>query len=72
MRLVESRTTLIITYIVLGVGAFLALFPTALLVLNSLKAAEEIVLNPLSMPQLVRWDNFTRAWTDAHFSQTGN
>ena len=70
MRLVESRTTLIITYIVLGVGAFIALFPTALLVLNSLKAAEEIVLNPLSMPQLVRWDNFTRAWTDAHFSQT--
>ena len=46
MRLVESRTTLIITYIVLGVGAFIALFPTALLVLNSLKAAEEIVLNP--------------------------
>ena len=70
MRLVESRTTLIITYIVLGVGAFIALFPTALLVLNSLKSAEEIVLNPLSMPQLVRWDNFTRAWTDAHFSQT--
>ena len=48
MRLVESRTTLIITYIVLGVGAFIALFPMALLVLNSLKAAEEIVLNPLS------------------------
>ena len=35
MRLVESRTTLIITYIVLGVGAFIALFPTALLVLTS-------------------------------------
>jgi len=70
MRLVESRSTLTITYIVLGLGAFTALFPIALLVLNSLKSAQEIVQNPLSLPQTIRWDNFTRAWTDARFSQT--
>lgn len=70
MRLIESRTTLTITYIVLAIGAFTALFPISLLVLNSLKSAQEIVLNPLALPQAIRWDNFTRAWTDARFSQT--
>lgn len=70
MRLIESRTTLTLTYIVLGLGAFTALFPIALLVLNSLKSAQEIVLNPLALPQTIRWDNFVRSWTDAKFGRT--
>lgn len=70
MRLVESRTTLTVSYVVLGIGAFTALFPIALLVLNALKSAPEIVLNPLALPQTIRWDNFARAWKDARFSQT--
>lgn len=67
MRLVESRTTLTISYLILGLGAFTALFPIALLVLNSLKSAPEIVQNPLALPASLRWDNFARAWTDAKF-----
>ena len=51
MRLVESRTTLTITYVVLSVALFVALFPIALLVLNSLKPAAAIVQNPLSLPR---------------------
>jgi raffinose/stachyose/melibiose transport system permease protein len=70
MRLIESRMTLNITYALLGVLAFIALFPIALLVLNSIKSAPEIVLNPLSLPAQLRWDNFTRAWHDARFSKT--
>ena len=70
MRLVESRATLTLTYIALGVLAFVALFPIALLVLNSLKSAQEIVQNPLSLPQAIRWDNFVRAWDDARFGRT--
>jgi raffinose/stachyose/melibiose transport system permease protein len=70
MRLVEGRTTLTVTYIVLGLGLFTALFPIALLVLNSLKTAQEIVQNPLALPQAIRWDNFTRAWADARFTRT--
>jgi raffinose/stachyose/melibiose transport system permease protein len=70
MRLVESRATLTVTYIVLGLGAFTALFPIALLLLNSVKSAQEIVLNPLALPHMIRWDNFSRAWADARFSQT--
>jgi raffinose/stachyose/melibiose transport system permease protein len=70
MRLVESRTTYTLTYIVLAILAFTALFPIALLVLNSVKTAQEIVLNPLALPHAVRFDNFARAWKDAKFSQT--
>ena len=70
MRLVESRATLTLTYIVLGVGLFTALFPIVLLVLNSLKSAQEIVQNPLALPEVIRWDNFARAWKDARFSKS--
>lgn len=70
MRLIESRTTLILTYAFLAIGAFTALFPIALLVLNAFKTTPEITLSPLSLPSTMRWDNFSRAWQDAHFSQT--
>lgn len=70
MRLVESRLALTISYVVLGILTFVALFPIALLVLNSLKSAAQIVQNPLLLPDVIRWDNFARAWKDAKFSQT--
>ena len=70
MNLVESRFTMIVTYIVLGIGAFIALFPIALLVLNSLKPAAQIVVSPLALPSPIRWENFANAWRDARFSQT--
>ncbi len=70
MRLVEGRVTLTLTYIALGIGAFIALFPIALLVLNSLKPAAAIVQSPLSLPVSIRWDNFVHAWNDARFGST--
>ena len=70
MRLVESRATLTMTYIVLSIALVIALFPISLLVLNSLKPAAQIVQNPLAFPETIRWDNFTRAWKDAKFGQT--
>jgi raffinose/stachyose/melibiose transport system permease protein len=70
MRLVESRLTLWVCYILLGIFAFLALFPIVLLVLNSLKPAAQIVQNPLGLPQPIRWQNFANAWNHAKFSQT--
>jgi raffinose/stachyose/melibiose transport system permease protein len=70
MRMVESRATLTISYIVLGIGAFIALFPIALLVLNSLKPAALIVQSPLALPNPIRWENFVNAWNHARFSKT--
>jgi raffinose/stachyose/melibiose transport system permease protein len=70
MNPIESRSTMIITYVILGIAAFTALFPIALMVLNSLKTNPEIALNPLSLPASPEWGNFARAWKGANFSQT--
>lgn len=70
MSLVESRLTLMVSYALLGLFAFIALFPIALLVLNSLKPAAEIVQNPLGLPGPIRWQNFVNAWNHAKFSKT--
>jgi len=70
MNLIESRTTQTISYIFLGFSAFVALFPMALMLLNSFKPAAAIIQNPLAWPEVYRWDNFTRAWQDAKFSRT--
>ena len=70
MNLIESRATQRISYVFLGLAAFVSLFPIALMLLNSFKPAAEIIQNPLSWPEIYRWDNFTHAWQDANFSQT--
>lgn len=70
MNLIESRTTLITTYVILGFAAFTALFPIVLMVLNALKTTPEIVSSPLSLPTALHWDNFSRAWKGANFTRT--
>ena len=70
MNRIESRFTMIVTYTVLSIGAFIALFPIALFVVNAFKPAAAIVVSPLSLPWPIKWDNFAHAWRDAHFSQT--
>jgi len=70
VRLVESRLTLTVSYAFLALFAFIALFPIALLVLNSLKPAAQIVQNPLGLPDPIRWQNFGNAWNHAKFSKT--
>lgn len=70
MRLIESRTTFVLTYTALAILLLITLFPIALLVLNSLKPATQIVQSPLAWPEAYRWDNFVRAWNDARFGTT--
>ena len=70
MSVIESRLTMYVTYTLLGILTFITLFPIALLILNSVKASPEIVQNPLALPSVLRWDNFTRAWEDARFATT--
>src|SRR6185437_13670589 len=70
MRLIESRFTMIVTYVVLAIGAFIALFPIALLLLNSIKPALQITVSPLALPAPFAPENFVHAWNDARFSRT--
>jgi raffinose/stachyose/melibiose transport system permease protein len=56
---------LTIAYVVLGLGALVALLPLALMLVSALKTSAEIVANPLALPQIPQWQNFLRAWKDA-------
>ena len=66
LHLSESRGTRALAGLVLGGGAFTALFPIALMLLNAVKSSPEIVTSPLSLPSSPRWQNFVHAWNDAH------
>jgi raffinose/stachyose/melibiose transport system permease protein len=65
-----GRGTIMASYIVLTIGAVLALFPLGLMVVNALKRAAEIVANPLALPRSPQWINFMRAWTDAQLGRS--
>jgi raffinose/stachyose/melibiose transport system permease protein len=65
-----SRGTLVSSYAVLAVMAAVALFPLALMVVSALKTSAEIVANPLSLPSVPQWVNFSRAWTDAQLGRS--
>ncbi len=65
-----GRGTLTLSYGLLCLGAVIALFPLALLVVSALKTSAEIVANPLGLPRSPQWANFVRAWTDAEMART--
>lgn len=48
--------------LLLGLMALVAIFPLALMLLNSLKAQVEISANPLALPSAPQWSNYLRAW----------
>ena len=45
-----GRGTIALSYGVLAIGAAVALFPLALMVVSALKTSAEIVANPLALP----------------------
>ena len=65
-----SRGTLTITYVILALGAAIALFPLALMAVSALKTSAEIVANPLALPHVPQWINFVRAWRDAEMARS--
>jgi raffinose/stachyose/melibiose transport system permease protein len=65
-----SPGTIVTSYLVLTIGAVVALFPFALTVMSALKTAAEIVADPLALPKAPQWINFARAWTDAQLGRS--
>ena len=70
MNMLESRNTVILSYFILGFAAFTALFPLALMLLNSLKTVPEIIASPLAPPEQLVWENYANAWKHSKFSRT--
>jgi raffinose/stachyose/melibiose transport system permease protein len=65
MNRTVDRGTLFVAYVVLGIGAVVALLPLALMLVSALKTSAEIVANPLALPAVPQWENLSRAWRDA-------
>ena len=64
-----GRGTIALTGAALTIGAIVALFPLALMVVSALKTAAEIVANPLDH-RAPQWVNFGRVWTDAQLGRS--
>ena len=64
-----DRTTVTISYVVLAIGAIIALLPLAMMAVSAIKTSAEIVANPLSLPHVPQWSNFVRAWRDVDMGE---
>jgi raffinose/stachyose/melibiose transport system permease protein len=70
MNRTVDRGTLTVAYLILGLGALVALLPLALMLVSALKTSAEIVANPLALPHTPQWGNFVRAWRDAELGSS--
>jgi N-acetylglucosamine transport system permease protein len=59
----------IITNGLLGLWALIVVFPMIWVVYSALKTDQEIFFSPWSLPASPQWNNFVRAWTDAHIGR---
>ena len=62
MELKNEPLAKILTYGVLGLAAFIMLFPLVLMVVSSLRSNFELFLNPLGLPETVDLGIYVRAW----------
>ena len=65
-----GRGAITLSYVALAIGAVVALFPLALMLVSALKTSAEIVANPLALPSALQWVNFARAWNDAQLGRS--
>lgn len=70
MNRTVDRGTLTVAYLILAIGAIVALLPLALMLVSALKTSAEIVANPLALPHTPQWGNFARAWRDADLASS--
>lgn len=68
-RLARRRTRSVVTTIVLTPIAFLWIYPFLWMISASLKTQQEIFGGLGLIPSSPRWENFSRAWTDAHMGR---
>ena len=58
-----------LTFLIAASFAVVVIFPLYLVVISSLKPQGRLILDPLSLPEVWHWENFSIAWEKGHFSQ---
>jgi raffinose/stachyose/melibiose transport system permease protein len=62
---IRKRISASMTYFISLMTVIAFLGPVSIMMLNSLKSKEEISVNPLGFPEIMRWDNYEIAWQRA-------
>ncbi|WP_083971799.1 carbohydrate ABC transporter permease [Actinoplanes awajinensis] len=65
----KGRSVPALSHVFLIVWALLTTLPLVWAVLSSFKSDNEILTDPWSLPSRLRWENWSRAWNDAHIGQ---
>jgi N-acetylglucosamine transport system permease protein len=62
-------TFLGISHTLLGFWALMVIFPFLWMIMTSFKTDPEILFSPWNVPDSLQWDNFSRAWNEAHIGR---
>lgn len=54
-----------IVYVFLGAWSIIVIFPMLWVLVSSFKTSQEIFFSPWQLPEVLQWNNFVRAWSDA-------
>ena len=58
-----------IAHALLGLWAAMVIFPFLWMIVTSLKTDSEILFSPWNFPDVLQWDNYSRAWNEAHIGR---
>jgi N-acetylglucosamine transport system permease protein len=58
-----------ISQVLLGFWALMVIFPFLWMIMTSFKTDPEILFSPWKFPDTLQWNNFSRAWNEAHISR---
>ena len=58
-----------VTQILLIIWTILVVFPFLWMIMTSFKTDAEIIHSPWDLPASLQWDNFSRAWNEAHIGR---
>src|SRR5215213_3957105 len=58
-----------VSQLLLAFWTILVIFPFAWMIVTALKTDREILSSPWTLPAALQWDNFSRAWTEAHIGR---
>src|SRR5215211_2055421 len=58
-----------VAQLLLAFWAIVVIFPFVWMIVTALKTDPEILSSPWTLPAALQWDNFSRAWTEAHIGR---
>lgn len=66
----KQRISNVLIYILLTIFAFFTLFPLLMALINSLKTNQELLINVLSLPTEINFDNYIRTFEKMHYGRS--